>query len=413
MARARENQKTNATFLELQEDYTALHAINKQLQTKLDQASMAHKASDETQKILRQHLENFKQKYSKLKKWAIEANADCVALQTQSNHLNQSIVELSQDKGTLKTDIEQLRQSKKLASCQMTALRSSIVDISKSAQDSLEQSCRNEGLLIAKTDQLRKEQARSEKLEGHISQMERHKRSQDNRHQQDQHRVSEHLEEISETVTKLKDGCHGSKSEYIKLMDCLTRCEASLSQELASKSDLSHLQDQLADLIKSVDGCSVILSGAMQSRFESLEQNLDASSSRFTSAQQSHSADVGDHLTQQASQATKIIDILNKVLAQTIGNKKSIRRLATEHTQERLKDLTAQLEACQQELREVNSDAVAFKSHKEIDCARIKALESQLNDAIAAQTCAGQEIEKSQSELHALEVSRNDALTKV
>ncbi|KIV91953.1 hypothetical protein PV10_06439 [Exophiala mesophila] len=412
MARARENHQKNTTFLELQESYAVLHAENKELQTELHQASQAYIASDEKQKTISEHLECFKQKYYKLKKWAIEANADCLALQTQSNHLNRSIAEISQDKDTLKTDIKQLQHSQEHASCQMTGLRSSIVDIKTLAQESLEQSWKNEGLIMAKTEQLRREQARSEKLEGYISQMERHKRSYDNRYQQDNQRVSGHLKMISEAVTMLKDSCHSSKTEHVKLMNSLARCEASLTQELASKSDLSHLQDQLVDLIKSVEDSPLILSAALHSRFDSLEQSLDATSSRLTSAQQCHAADVDNHLKQQASEATTSIDILKQVLTQTIGNKRSIKRLATDRTQEQLKNLTEQLETCQQELQKVNSDAIAFESRKEIDCARIKSLEMQLNVAMTAEKGARQEVEKAQNELHAMKVSRTDALTK-
>ena len=413
MARARENHQKNTTFLELQESYAALHAENKELQTELHQASKAYIASDEKQKAISEHLECFKQKYYKLKKWAIEANADCLALQTQSNHLNRSIAEISQDKNTLKTDINQLQHSQERASCQMTGLRSSIVDIKTLAQESLEQSWRNEGLIMAKTEQLRREQARSEKLEGYISQMERHKRSYDNSHQQDNQRVSDHLKKIFEAVTMLKDSGHSSKSEHVKLRNSLARCETSLTQGLASKSDLSNLQDTLVDLIKSVEERPQILSGALQSRFDSLEQSWDATSSRLISAQQRHATNVDNHLKQQASEATTSIDILKQVLTQTIGNRRSIKRLATERTQEQLKNLTEQLETCQQELQKVKSDAVAFESRKEIDCARIESLEMQLNDAMTAEKDARQEIEKAQNELHAMEVSRTDALTKV
>lgn len=409
MARAREHENTKNNLIQLEHEYRNLHRDNERLQLERDEAASLRLAAAERQDSLSKRLHEFKEKYYKLKKWAFEANEDCMTLQTQSYAMKNSVEELVQERASLKSYMSNLRQTQNQSISQMTSVTSAVADIKKLTEKHLTNAHRNEILLKVSSDLVRREQRRCEKLEGHISQLERHRRTQDSQTRQGQDRLAESLQDIARQVTLLSDGQECAISDSSQVLDSMRKVETSLNKGLASRCDMHKLQESVTELFDLVKSHSELLPAALQSSFQSLKQTIEFEASRIFAESDNNNSVTIRELKEHAIQAETT---LTKLHDQVLSSKEGIRTLTVAHTKSRENDLS-QLNALRKELNQANSDVAACKNQRDSDAERIKTLANQLEDAKARELCSRQEAEKAKDNLGAMKQNSTDARKQV
>lgn len=276
MSRTRETTKSMQKLEILEQQNRKLCEERIVTDARLEEAESARLQLSGKQAVMDQCLQNFKEKYYKLKSWALEANKDCEVLQTKSVDFQKAITELAIERNDVRKRLEDLNTVHENDVHQMDRMRILIKDVRQMAADQAAIASRKEALLQGNNECLRKEQARCEKLEAHIAQIERHKHRQDQRFQDERDEQKKSLQELFCELKKLTAKGAESQSESREILEGVRLCQSFVLKEPTFISELSQIKGHFEAITQLINLRST-------SAIESLKGELDTLGKIFES----------------------------------------------------------------------------------------------------------------------------------
>ncbi|KAG9772591.1 hypothetical protein KCU88_g6102, partial [Aureobasidium melanogenum] len=274
MARARESSRAMNRLAFLEEQNQQLAREQEIKDQALEQAVAAQSESAQRQDILAQALEKFKEKYYKLKKWALEANKDCEILQTKALKFKESLGNVIKDRDEILAQLRDARSTSEAASIRIEDIRSEFRELTAVAQTNFSTIERMDGILMAKEDHLRSEKQRCRKLETHIVFLEHERNKRDARLQIQAKSLEETVQGFSDRVGALANRKANDDMEKSRLMECQTMFQGLLDRSMCTNSAMDGLKDTLNSMKDLFNAHTTTNSESLQSAVEALKHQL-------------------------------------------------------------------------------------------------------------------------------------------
>lgn len=204
--------------------------------------------------ILIKSLETFKEKYYKLKNWALEANQDCEGLANEASALKRSLAEVSRDRDGLFRQLQDLQDASGSATDQMDTLRSRIRDATKATRNQGAALCNLSGQLLQQEQRLKDERYRSKRLETHIMYMEQERDKQSLSIISKADMLDASLQVMSGKLQALMNTRGERVSENIEAFKAfMEMCQLIREKDLVTNADLegvTHTLESLRDMME-------------------------------------------------------------------------------------------------------------------------------------------------------------------
>lgn len=400
MSRTRETTKSMQKLELLEQQNRKLCEERIVTDTRLEEAESAHLQLSGKQAAMDQCLQNFKEKYYKLKRWALEANKDCEVLQTKSVDFQKAITELAKERNYVRKRLEDLNTVHENDVHQMDRLRILIKDVRQMAVDQAAIASRKEALLQVNNECLRKEQARCEKLEAHIAQIERHKHRQDQRFQDERDEQNKALQKLFGELKKLTAKSAESQSESREILEGVRVCQSFVQKEPNFISELSQIKDHFEAITQLINlrSTSAIesLKGELETLCKVFESRTMAESQQSLQAVQESNVQLvkaREEIAQllQASEQSKAIMELLRNGKEVAESREAYLKNSTEklievltngkgNNQEHQDQLKTSNEALLTKFQAASSQAAEYKGQNDEMSRQIKLFRTQLRD---------------------------------
>ncbi|OAG38179.1 hypothetical protein AYO21_07639 [Fonsecaea monophora] len=389
MYRAREKQNTFERLVEhLKHENQDLRELNEQTETKLRRTVNERDECAEYSELLSQSLIAFKEKYCKLKRWALETNKDCETLQQNASEFQRTLAGLTKDRDYLLTQLYEVRCSSDSASVQMESLRNGVGAAQAMAENSIATIKQLTAFATAQDDHLMSEKQRCRKLEAHILYLDQEKCKQRVSLQCQQLVTNQTLQDISKQLSELQSERVEEDSATDRIMERLYRIGSVVDNNLLVKSDLVPLREDCTSVSSSLTQLEESLSEKVQSAIASLKHDLqhDISTqvSRLLSEVQSGNIELAEakaevaRLEGKTGQTQQIIELLREAKheaqkheAELHNTNKGLRNnreaaiVQSEELRTSLRTVTtkwqtacSELEKCKQDKNEIHADVI-------------------------------------------------------
>lgn len=274
-----------------------------QTNAKLQQAISAHNECARKSSFLSDNMAKFKEKYYKLKNWAFEANRDCEELQQKASGFERTLVDLTDDRDQLFTQLQDIKASTGSASTQLENVRKGIRETKLMANDCITSSNILNSIVIEKDDGLRKQEQRCRKLDVHIVHLEKERDMQNVRMHKQQQQLQQTLQFVFEKLQLIENGKLEQTAENDCIIEELSRIESTLNGVLDKPQDFGPLEESLQTTATSLSAMITsttekLLNAVTKSR-EDLQHHSSADLARLLSAV----TDVGSLLETEAEVA--------------------------------------------------------------------------------------------------------------
>ncbi|KEF63839.1 uncharacterized protein A1O9_01817 [Exophiala aquamarina CBS 119918] len=398
MSRSRETTKSIRKLESIEEQNRLLCEEKILSEARLEEAENAQRQLSAKQAIADQYLDTFKEKYYKLKNWALEANKDCEILQNKSINLRQSLAELTNERDDLRARLQDLDNVQQKSLGQMDRMRGLVNDVRQLAIVNIADFNRKDGVLQAKCEHLRREQARCEKLEAHIAQIGRHKTRQDQRFHDDRDRQNKSLREIFSELTRLAVKDAGMNSESKEILESVKACQVLLKDE-------STFGPKLAQIKNNIESVTELVSSRLKSAVGTLREDVkDQIAKSLTTAETEKSREAlqasNAELVKTKEEAARLAHTIehSKVIIELLRNGKQV----AEDREAYLKNNTEKLiealsegrgiaqkqfnhlkdtnDALQTKCQAANAKAAEYKVQNDDQSGQIKLLETQRDE---------------------------------
>ncbi|KIW77396.1 hypothetical protein Z517_09842 [Fonsecaea pedrosoi CBS 271.37] len=420
MYRAREKQNTFERLVEhLKHENQDLRELNEQTETKLRRTINERDECAEYSELLTQSLVAFKEKYCKLKRWALETNKDCEMLQQNASEFQRTLAGLTKDRDNLLTQLHEVRCSSDSASVHMENLRNGVGAAQAMAENSIATIKQLTAFATAQDDHLMSEKQRCRKLEAHILYLDQEKSKQNVRLQCQQLATNQTLQDISKQLGELQSERVEEDSATKCIMECLYRIGSVIDNNLLVKSDLVPLRKDCTSVSSSLTQLEQSLSEKVQSAIASLRHDLqhDISTqvSRLLSEVQSGNIELAEakaevaRLEGKTGQAQQIIELLREAKheaqkheAELHNTNKGLRNnreaaiVQSEELRTSLRTVTTKWQTACSELEKCKQDK--NETHAEVIDLTIR-----LNEAMAEHNCLRAELIAGESILSELQ----------
>lgn len=279
MSRARETTTAMKRLAHLEQQNMHLTREKEVTAQALDEAMKAQTQGEQQQTMLRSALDGFKEKYYKLKNWALEANKDCEALQTKALGFTRSIDELNKDRNELLARLRDAQSASRETYRQLKHIRSEVRDTNAVARTTISTVHQMDGVLLAQTEHLRTEKQRCRKLEAHIMLMEHERNKQDTRRHTQSQLLAETLQGISKQLEALAHSNCDKSAESSQLMECKTMLRTLLDKGMATNSGIDSLREVMGSMKDLLDAEARSSSQTFQAAVEALKKELQTATS--------------------------------------------------------------------------------------------------------------------------------------
>ncbi|KAL6247283.1 hypothetical protein RBB50_005629 [Rhinocladiella similis] len=188
---------------------------------------------------LTQDLHDCKEKYHKLKKWALEANDDFEKVSNETLRLKKSLDEVVKDKEAILSDLRNLHHGSADAIGQMARLQSSIRDINGRIPEEMYAFGQFQGHYAAQSDHLACEKLKCKDLETHIVHLRHDSNIQARRSGEKLEALNHELQIVSDQLLDLKRaGQNAQKSTEDHLKHCSDNLQNVVDIDHATKADM-------------------------------------------------------------------------------------------------------------------------------------------------------------------------------
>ncbi|EXJ93007.1 hypothetical protein A1O3_01563 [Capronia epimyces CBS 606.96] len=423
MSRARETATAMDRLACLEEQNRHLVREKELTARALKEAITTQNRSVQQQEILTQALDDFKAKYYKLKKWALEANKDCEVLQTQALGFKASLTDLIKDRDEVRAQLEDACSASGDAARRMRSIRSEVGDLSTVAQSTISAVDRMDGLLLAQAEHLRSEKQKCRKLETHIVLMQHERHKHDSRLHCQNQALNETLRGMTNQLEALETRNVDESVEQGQLMECRKMLQTLLDSGLSTNADLGSLRQMLGSMNELLsrhathaNSTSETFQAAIEALKEQLQNETSAQTATLLSEVQSGNKELIQareeiaHLHQRSDQADGIVELLRngksiaesrekhlqstteKLIAALGDHKEATRKQSIDFENQNRSLLTKWQSAC--------SQLAECKQQKEGKQEEIKGLKVKLLESETNQQALQQELEKSQEQIH-------------
>ncbi len=334
MARARDNNQARKRLDHVERENKNLQQQKMQLDASLQQTMDSRDGCAQEYTLLSQNLEQFKEKYSKLKKWALETNKDCEQLQEQAASFNRALSNLTKDKTHLVAQLQDAQSSAVTVAEQIVNVRGEVREVNLMAEERLRSVDHMSGLLVSKDQELKKETQRGSKLELQITQLEQEKEKHTLRMHNDQQELNKTLQAMSGSLQALHDQGVEKMSEEGVTAASLGRIQAVLDSDMGTKADICSLKSGFDTTVASLDEMKQAICEKLQQVTSTVKDDLQKDASTHAesllSAVQSESSRLVEvktalaSLEQKAENAREIVKLLRETKVAAEGNLKVI-----------------------------------------------------------------------------------------
>jgi hypothetical protein len=390
MSRARENKDVRQRMAFLEQENRHLRKIQNASQIELQQAKCGETESIRRSNRLRQHLEDFKKKYYKLKQWALETNKDCEELQEKAARFRESVSAATEDKAELVAQVEAAKSATAEAVAQMVQIRGKIQGLKDEHRtqhvEQLQQLAAQNENKAAELDQL------CGKLDAHISHSETTS-VQSETLAKGQEEVKQALQDMTEKLGALRDCSKETRLDRMHVSDSLGRIQKILENDLSTTSDIQSLERRMDATNTSVDKLGISISSALSEAITNFKQGTQNDVASY--AQQLLYA-----AQAQNGQLIGVGEILSQLQTKADEGEKTLKALQElmEPTQE-ISPSLAQIKISLQE---------AFEAQKNLTEREIKDIIAQLSDAKSRSTIAEADLQQVRRQLE----EKQDELNK-
>ncbi|OQV08369.1 hypothetical protein CLAIMM_12656 [Cladophialophora immunda] len=388
MSRARETQKALERLKDLEHENQNLRELQGQTEAELQQTVKTRDECSQYSDFLCQSLDIFKQKYCKLKKWALETNKDCEMLQEKASGFHRTLTALTKDRDQLLTQLRGLQCSSDSSSEQLESIRDGVREAKAMAEDSTVTIRQLEAFAMAQNEHLMSETQRCRRLEAHILQLEQEKNKQNIRLYSQHQATNQTLQDISKGLATLHKERAEEDSATTRIIERLHQIQSAIDNNLPVKSDLAPLRDDCISVNSSIAKLEGSLSEKVQTAVASLKHDLqhDVSTqvSRLLSEVQSGNVELVEakaevaRLQAKIEQTQEIMELLHEAKReaqkheaelqatnQSLRNNKAAALTQSEELRTSLRTVTtkwqtasSELEKCKQDKSEVQAEVI-------------------------------------------------------
>ncbi|KAJ9614179.1 hypothetical protein H2200_002315 [Cladophialophora chaetospira] len=320
---------------------------------------------------LTQSLEVFKEKYYKLKKWALEANKDCEELQKTAASFERSLVEVTDDRNQLHAQLQDAQSTSDTASEQMANVRNEICEVKVMAEERLAKVNQLTGLVVGKDDQLKSEKLQCKKWEDHIARLEEEKKMHNLRMHNDQQELHRKVEAMSEKLQTLQTNGAGAKSDMELISASLNQIQTTVQNHLSTKTDISSLIADFGSRADSFDGMKASIGDKLEEAIvnlkNTLQKDLAEQEEKILSAAQAGNEPLSEvkkalsSLEQKAGHTGEMIKLLQET---KIAAERNLKIIANNVT----KALGAESEAAQAKIEALQTEIGNLRNKSETAC---------------------------------------------
>ncbi|KAK5034736.1 hypothetical protein LTR13_006393 [Exophiala sideris] len=265
------NRQTRSALERLQcleeENVTLRHgkaASDAELQQSLNYQQQVESERD----MLCKSLEAFKEKYYKLKKWALEANQDCEGLANDASVLKQSLTEVSRDRDNLFKQLKDIKTVSQCGSEKMDSLRSKIRDARAAIQDQSATISHLSGQFLQQEERLIDEKHRCRRLETHLLHVEQERNKQILSNTGKADMLDATMLGLSGKLQTLMNDREARISENVNAFNAfMEMCQMVHEKDLATNADIK-------EVTQSVDTLKLLMQGHLDSVTETFEVSM-------------------------------------------------------------------------------------------------------------------------------------------
>ncbi|EXJ54123.1 hypothetical protein A1O7_09460 [Cladophialophora yegresii CBS 114405] len=274
MSRARENKEARTRTESLELENKHLRQEKLQSDAELRRAINAHDECIEEYDLLTQNLENFREKYYKLKKWALETNKDCQELQGKASAFEKAISDLTKDRDQLMEQLQDARSASTRASEQMASVHNGICEVRLMAEERLTTINYMDGLFRGQAENLSAERQRCNRLEQHIVHLEHERDKQNTLMHSEQEELEHTLRGLSDSLKVLRDSSMEDSLEKRRMLESLGHIRSILDTDVCKRSDVLSLKDTLETARTSLSMVEKSISQDLQATVAHLRNGL-------------------------------------------------------------------------------------------------------------------------------------------
>ena len=396
MSRVREQNESRKRVNFLEHETKNLRREKLQSDAEMQQAMNAHDALAQDYEILVQDLDTFRGKYYKLKKWALETNKDCEILQGQASGFRKVLHDLTEDRDQLRTQLHDVRSSSDSASEHLHNVRNGVREAKLVAEERLAGIAQLDAIVTKQDEQLRDERQKSKRYEMHIHHLESERGRQNRRIHDQQQALNVTLQAVCEKLVTLQNGSVEDNSEKSRMVASLTCVQAVLDNDLAKKSDVVSLKNDIVSTATSVNDVEHTISEKVQLAVDSLknhlQQDVSSQTTMLLSAIQSDDGQLLEaktqvaRLEQKALQTEEMVNVLKEARTAADKNAASLQKM----TEKLREDLSKEKVKAQEQINLAND---------------------RFNHTLAKYQSASSSLEKSKDERNEAQAKVNDLFT--
>jgi hypothetical protein len=397
MARARQNAQARQHANVLEKQNKSLQKRNAQITTELEKACNARDVCFQNNYALQKNLEVFKEKYYKLKNWAIETNEDCEVLSEKASGLRHALADLMRDRDRLTGELRDMKTSSVSVADQLSVVRKCVSDVKILAEDRVAAVTKMGAIVEAQKSSLLYELHRNQKFEAHIKGLEHIRKLHADKAASQQHEVHKTLQTLSQQLDQLHTGQQGKSTSAACISETLARIQTAVENDLTKKSDLIALTDAHASTQSAIydakAGISAKIHDATVSIREDLEKGVATQAQELLFKLQSEN----NQLVEARLEVSRLREKASATdqLAEFTQAQRDLTNQMCESTRNIFGDLLAKMnkddEACQKQLQEFSnklSELIAqssqlheYKSERDEARTQAEALSVRLDDS--------------------------------
>ncbi|KAK7896976.1 hypothetical protein LTR67_004864 [Exophiala xenobiotica] len=323
MARARHKDEELHRAGQLEEEKERLRVQNQAANANLQRALSLHTESEAQNNTLTQNLTAFKEKYYKLKKWALEANEDCERLSNTTSGLKKSLAEVVRDRDELVSQVYHLRSSSAKATEQMGTLRSHVAIVKSEVQKQSDALSQLYGQYVEQRNHLTDEKNRCRKLDTHILFLEQENSTRSKRSNLELESLTTRFEEISKKLLQLVRVTEDSQTMNEESFRTGSNILQSIAdKDLTTNADLQPIRKALGTVNSTIEAAPKFIIDRFQESISTLQKGwqakASAEASNLLSVTQSGNADLVEaqmqvaRLQERAIQYEGILELLTQ-----------------------------------------------------------------------------------------------------
>ena len=378
MSRARQNSDTRKKLDRLEQETDSLRQQKAHTELELQQALHARDEFAQNCNVLSQHLDSFKEKYHKLKKWALEANKDCQELQEKASSFQTALSDLTKDRDQLNTQLQDVQSSSNSASHQMENVRKGVREMKVMTEEQQDSITQLSTIKAVQDDQLRAESQRLRKLETHIAHLVMERDMQNVRLHSQQKDLNHTLQTMSSKLDNIQHGRSEDALETAHIIESLNRIRAGIENDLSKNSDIMSLKENIGHTNTSIgkleESVSDVLSKSIATLKDDLQKEVSVHAQKLVSTLPTDKGEVAEakvalaRLEQKADKIQEVIKSLRDAKGNAEKNLPSLKDMADNLT----KVVGPEREAAQKRISDLSTSVSEWRTKWQAVCSQLE-----------------------------------------